>query len=195
MLLSRVADALYWISRYLERAEHTVRVVDVRLELGIDREAPGEMMRRTIFDAANPDSVIACVIAARENARQVREEISSDMFSRKSCYFFVRPKKSFLEVVVFLGRTVKAPQVRRVEQSSRTKLAHIIPVRHRDEVEAPITDWLREAYERSDVLSAKGRAKPAKPAAGKRSTPARKSASAKTAADRRPATARSRRRR
>jgi uncharacterized alpha-E superfamily protein len=82
MLLSRVADALYWISRYLERAEHTVRVVDVRLELGIDREAPGEMMRRTIFDAANPDSVIACVIAARENARQVREEISSDMWQQ-----------------------------------------------------------------------------------------------------------------
>src|ERR1044072_5293596 len=82
MRLSRVADALYWISRYLERAEHTVRVVDVRLELGIDREAPGEVMRRTILDAASPDSVIACVIAARENARQVREEISSDMWQQ-----------------------------------------------------------------------------------------------------------------
>jgi hypothetical protein len=69
------------------------------------------------------------------------------MFSRRSCYFFVRPKRSFLELVVFLGRTVRAPQVRRVEPTSRTKLAHIIHVRHRDEVEAPITDWLREAYE------------------------------------------------
>ena len=37
----------------------------------------------------------------------------SIMFSRKSCYFFVRPKKNFLEVCVFLGRTLKAPQVRR----------------------------------------------------------------------------------
>jgi len=75
----------------------------------------------------------------------------SIMFSRKSCYFFVRPKKSFLEVCVFLGRTVEAPQVRRVERASKSKLAHIIQIRHRDEVEAPITDWLREAYERPDV--------------------------------------------
>ena len=37
MLLSRVADALYWISRYLERAEHTARVVKVRLDLDLDR--------------------------------------------------------------------------------------------------------------------------------------------------------------
>src|SRR5215212_8362115 len=68
------------------------------------------------------------------------------MFSRKSCYFFVRPKRSFLEVVVFLGRAVKSPLVRRVERKSKTKLAHIIQVRHRDEVEPPLTEWLEEAY-------------------------------------------------
>jgi hypothetical protein len=72
---------------------------------------------------------------------------SSIMFSRKSCYFFVRPKKSFLEVCVFLGRPLKAPQVRRSDASSRSKFANMIQIRHRDEVEAPITDWLREAYE------------------------------------------------
>ena len=42
MLLSRVADALYWISRYLERAEHTARLIDVRLDLGLDRRAAGD---------------------------------------------------------------------------------------------------------------------------------------------------------
>ncbi len=41
MLLSRVADALYWIGRYLERAEHVARVIDVRLDLGLDRRAGG----------------------------------------------------------------------------------------------------------------------------------------------------------
>jgi hypothetical protein len=71
----------------------------------------------------------------------------SIMFSRKSCYFFVRPKRHFLEVCVFLGRAVNAPQVRRVEPASKSKLAHVIRVQHRDEVEPPITDWLREAYE------------------------------------------------
>jgi len=75
----------------------------------------------------------------------------SIMFSRKSCYFFVRPKRNFLEVCVFLGRAVKAPQVRRVDQTSKAKKAHLIQIRHRDEVESPITDWLLEAYDLADV--------------------------------------------
>jgi hypothetical protein len=75
------------------------------------------------------------------------------MFSRASCYFFVRPKRNYLEVCVFLGREVKAPQVRRVERSSKSKLVHFIRITHRDEVEAPVTDWLREAYELPDVIA------------------------------------------
>ena len=89
---------------------------------------------------------------------------NSIMFARKTCYFFVRPKRTALEVWVFLGRAVKAPQVRRVEQSSKTKLAHMLRVTHRDEVEAPLTDWLREAYEfnaapKSPAPTAKRRAR------------------------------------
>ena len=57
----------------------------------------------------------------------------SIMFSRKSCYFFVRPKRSFLEVCVFLPRALRAPQVKRAVQSSRTKVAHQIQIRHRDD--------------------------------------------------------------
>ena len=79
----------------------------------------------------------------------------SIMFSRKSCYFFVRPKRRFLELCVFLGRTLKAPQVRCVDRASKSKVFHIIHIRHRDEVEAPITDWLQEAYELSDGLASK----------------------------------------
>ncbi len=77
------------------------------------------------------------------------------MFSRKSCYFFVRPKRNFLELCVFLGRTLKAPQVRRSDRASKSKVYHIIHIKHRDEVEAPITNWLREAYELSEVLASK----------------------------------------
>lgn len=79
----------------------------------------------------------------------------SIMFSRTSCYFFVRPKRSCLEVCVFLGRTLTAPQVRRVDRASKSKIVHIIPIRHRDEVEAPVTDWLQEAYELSAVPAAR----------------------------------------
>jgi hypothetical protein len=68
----------------------------------------------------------------------------SIMFSRQSCYLFVRPKRSSLELCIFLGRTLKALEVRRVDRVSKSKLAHFIRITHRDEVEAPITDWLRE---------------------------------------------------
>jgi hypothetical protein len=84
---------------------------------------------------------------------------SSIMFSRRVCYFFVRPQMKRLEICFFLGRTVRAPQVRRVVRSSRAKVAHIVYLTHRDEVEAPITDWLREAYQTSDELSARSRAR------------------------------------
>jgi hypothetical protein len=87
----------------------------------------------------------------------------SIMFSRKSCYFFVRPKKTFLEVCVFLDRALKAPQVRRVDRASKSKIVHFLHIRHRDEVEPPITDWLQEAYELSEAPASKvgtGRAKP-----------------------------------
>jgi hypothetical protein len=76
---------------------------------------------------------------------------NSIMFARRSCYFFVRPKRNFLEVCVFLGRTLRAPQIRRADPVSKSKTVHIVQVRHRDEVEAPLTDWLREAYEFSDA--------------------------------------------
>jgi uncharacterized alpha-E superfamily protein len=103
MLLSRVADALYWISRYLERAEHTARLIDVAVDHGLGRSTPadGTAIERlylsigldqpgqpialagvALFDIANRSSVAACVTTARENARQVREEISSEMWQQ-----------------------------------------------------------------------------------------------------------------
>jgi uncharacterized alpha-E superfamily protein len=112
MLLSRVADSLYWISRYLERAEHTARLVGVRLALGLDRSAchdgwdfdrtyesirltrpnampenPGALIDRVILDRANQESVASSVSAARDNARQVREEISPEMWEQLNDLF------------------------------------------------------------------------------------------------------------
>lgn len=87
------------------------------------------------------------------------------MFSRTSCYFFVRPKRQYLELAVFLGRAVKSPLIKRVEQKSKVKLAHIIQVRHRDEVEAPLTDWLKEAYDFEPLAKAAAKAKAGKTAA------------------------------
>ena len=85
--------------------------------------------------------------AAAFGEQRIYASHHSIMFSRRSCYFFVRPKRTFLEVCVFLDRVIKAPQVRRVDAASKTKKVHFLRITHRDEVEAPITDWLREAYE------------------------------------------------
>jgi len=86
---------------------------------------------------------------------------NSIMFSRKACYFFVRPKKSFLEIWFFLGRKIEDRRIRQVVATSKLKHGHLVRVTHRDEVESPITDWLQEAYEVSDSLSvAQPKAKP-----------------------------------
>jgi hypothetical protein len=66
----------------------------------------------------------------------------SIMFSRKSCYFFVRPKRTFLELCVFLGRTLKAPQVRRIDRASKSKIVPVIHVRHRAEWKFPLLTGL-----------------------------------------------------
>src|SRR5262245_9406521 len=112
MLLSRVADALYWIGRYLERAEHVSRIIDVRLDLGLDRRStdgdwdyrrlyaslslagpqtlptnPTALVEHAMFETTNRESVFSCVTAARENARQVREEISSEMWEHVNALF------------------------------------------------------------------------------------------------------------
>jgi hypothetical protein len=92
--------------------------------------------------------------AADFGEQRIYASHKSIMFSRASCYFFVRPKRTFLELCVFLDRALKAPQVRRVDRASASKVVHVIQIRHRDEVEAPITDWLREAYDLSGTRRA-----------------------------------------
>jgi uncharacterized alpha-E superfamily protein len=108
-MLSRVADAIYWMSRYIERAENVARFIDVNLNLMLDLPAgstqqwqplvdiSGDMeafaehygvatQRNVIlfltFDAENVNSILSCLRAARENARSVRETISSEMWEQ-----------------------------------------------------------------------------------------------------------------
>jgi len=75
----------------------------------------------------------------------------SIMFARTACYFFVRPKSKYLELCIFLARAVKSPLVQSVVESSKVKRAHLLRVVHRDQVEAPITGWMREAYALEDA--------------------------------------------
>jgi hypothetical protein len=137
-----------------------------------------------------PEDILDAWERLRETAASFGEQRiyashKSIMFSRKSCYFFVRPKMSALEVCIFLGRPIKSPRIRRTMPASRTKIVHVVHVRHRDEVEAPLTDWLLEAYETSEQLSGV-RATPAAKRPAARKSAARKS-TARQATARKPA--------
>ena len=100
------------------------------------------------------------------------------MFARTTCYFFVRPKRQWLELAVFTNRAIKSPLVKRVEPKSKVKFANMIRITHRDEVEAPLTDWLREAYDFEPLAKTVAKAKAAK------APPKKKTAKKKTAAKR-----------
>src|SRR5215210_6198332 len=111
-MLSRVADSLYWMSRYLERAEHTARLVDVGLNLMLDQSPasaerrwgrlleslnappqlvglsdPDRITQAMTFEMENETSIVACIASARENLRQVREQISSEMWEQLNRLF------------------------------------------------------------------------------------------------------------
>ncbi|MBX3193394.1 MAG: alpha-E domain-containing protein [Labilithrix sp.] len=107
-MLSRVANAIYWMSRYVERAENVARFVDVNLNLALDfpeaapqwaplvattgdtelfEERYGEASRENVlrfltFDLEAPNSIVTSLSRARENARSVREAISSEMWEQ-----------------------------------------------------------------------------------------------------------------
>ena len=125
--------------------------------------------------------------AAAFGDQRIYASHKSIMFSRKSCYFFVRPKRAFLELCVFLGRALKAPQVRRVDRASKFKVVHFIHIRHRDEVEAPVTDWLQEAYDLLDAPAPKAAtSRPApRPKTSRKPAPKKPAPKKKTGATRR----------
>lgn len=109
-MLSRVADALYWMGRYIERAEHTARVLeamrDLRIDLReVDRKVADQQWRgalkalslpelslsRLVLDPSEPTSLLCSVSRARENARQVREVISPEMWEKlNQSYWMLR---------------------------------------------------------------------------------------------------------
>jgi len=69
------------------------------------------------------------------------------MFARRVCYCFVRAKKAALELCLFLPEEVTHPWIHGVKAASKTKFAHSVRLQHADQVGAPLTDWLRRAWE------------------------------------------------
>jgi uncharacterized alpha-E superfamily protein len=115
-MLSRVADSVYWMSRYIERAENVARFVDVNIQLMLDAPegqdqqweplvaitgdheefarrygaaTESNVIKFLTFDGENPNSIFSCVRAARENARSVREIISSEMWLQLNRFYLM----------------------------------------------------------------------------------------------------------
>ncbi len=113
-MLSRVANSIYWMARYIQRAENVARLIDVNLLLTLDlphgseiqwkalvtttgdaarfSEAygvptPENVIQFLVFDYENPNSVYSCLRAARENARAVREIISSETWEQINGFY------------------------------------------------------------------------------------------------------------
>ncbi|MGB7249402.1 MAG: alpha-E domain-containing protein [Phormidesmis sp.] len=115
-MLSRVADSIYWLNRYIERAENVARFVEVNLNLLMDNPVGvaqqwepliavtgdrllfqaryGEITSDNVlnfltFDCDYSNSIISCVRSARENARSVRETISSEMWEQINAFYLM----------------------------------------------------------------------------------------------------------
>lgn len=121
-MLSRVANSIYWMSRYLERADNVARFIDVNahliLDMGWEREnaqwdplirASGDeeefakrykvfdeknVVHFLTFDERNPNSILGCIQMARENARTVREVISTEMWETINALYHLVQKHS-----------------------------------------------------------------------------------------------------
>lgn len=115
-MLSRVAESIFWMSRYIERAENVSRFIDVNLHLTLDlgegmpeQWAPliyttgdqddfyerygdpdqDKVLKYLTFDPENPNSILSCLRSARENARTIREMISSTMWEELNKFYLM----------------------------------------------------------------------------------------------------------
>ena len=69
------------------------------------------------------------------------------MFSKTVCYLFVRPKKTKLEVCVFLPETTRHPLIKSVREDRPGKVGHVFFIEHEDQIDEPVVDWIRLAFE------------------------------------------------
>lgn len=116
-MLSRVADSIYWMGRYVERAENVARFIDVNLKLMLDNPDPAgpqweplvsitgddeefkkryddqatqeNVLKFLTFDPENPNSILSCLRSARWNARSVREIISQEMWLQLNKFYLM----------------------------------------------------------------------------------------------------------
>jgi uncharacterized alpha-E superfamily protein len=115
-MLSRVAESIYWMARYIERAENTARYIDVSLNMSLDAPLAfsdqwqplvsitgslaafetnyavanrENVIQFLTLDPENPSSILSCLRTARENARSIREVISTDTWEQVNRFYLM----------------------------------------------------------------------------------------------------------
>lgn len=86
-MLSRTADSLFWMARYIERAENTARLLDVQRQavllpsaFAVQSAGYEQALADLVTDATNPSSIISCISAGRENCRIVRGTVNTEIW-------------------------------------------------------------------------------------------------------------------
>ncbi len=120
------------VTRHLE-AQHGRAFTEAELIDGLDEDLRDAWHKLRDFAAGlGPQRIYASAL--------------SIMFSRKVCYFYVRPKKTFLEVWIFLPREIEGLNNMR-GSAKKVKYCNLFKLIHPDQVEEPLTDWIREAFD------------------------------------------------
>jgi uncharacterized alpha-E superfamily protein len=137
-VISRVADHCFWLSRYLERAENTARVLEVNQTLLLDfavpleqqwqplliisgihdmpKDADGEVVQHHLtWETSNLASIACSIAAARENARNIREVISGECWERLN-YYYLWMQSSQARALYHSDRSAFYSQIKRINQ-------------------------------------------------------------------------------
>lgn len=137
-MISRVAEHCFWMSRYLERAENTARVLEVNQTLLLDfpvpleqqwqplliisgihdmpKDADGETVQHHLtWETSNPASIASSIAAARENARNIREVISADFWERLN-FYYLWIQSSHARSLYHDDRSAFYSQIKRINQ-------------------------------------------------------------------------------
>jgi hypothetical protein len=84
--------------------------------------------------------------AAGLGPQRIYASAHSIMFSKQICYFFVRPRRTHLEVWIFLPRKIEGLRAMQ-SATKKVKYCNLFKAIHPDQIEEPLTDWIREAFE------------------------------------------------
>jgi hypothetical protein len=133
-----------WIKRLSPKAQERIRREGYHLPVRSEQEQ-FEGLSEELQDAWA--ALRANLLGLGE--QEMRTSHRSIMFARKTCYAFARPKKAFIELNIFLPKALESEYLKKVEPVSKTKWVHVMHLTHSDQVDWPLTDWVREAFEYS----------------------------------------------